>query len=169
MDDPSLTARTGTRLDALSLRQPIRIVLDSRLRIPMKAHILRQQHAAKTLIATTSAAPAARRSVLQRKGIEVVVLPSAQGKVSLPALLKELGRRGIASLLVEGGSEVNAAMLKAKLVNHVRLYMAPMLLGGHDAKGVIGGQSPTRLAQALKLRQLAVRSLGGDVVVEGEL
>lgn len=168
-DDPSLTARMGTRFERLSLRQPLRIVLDSRLRTPIKARILTQQHAAKTVIATTIAAPAIRRSALQRKGIEVVVLPSAQGHVSLPALLKELGGRGISSLLVEGGGEVNAAMLKAKLVNHVRLYMAPMLLGGQDAKGVIGGPSPARLAQALKLRHLLVRSVGGDVVVEGEL
>lgn len=168
-DDPSLTARTGARFDQLSPRQPLRIVIDSRLRTPIKARILTQQQAAKTIIATTSAASAARRSVFQRKGIEVLVLPSAKGHVSLPALIKELGRRGIASLLAEGGSEINAAMLKAKLVNHVRLYLAPILLGGQDAKGVVGGHGPARLAQALKLRQLSVRPLGGDVVMEGDL
>jgi len=168
-DDPSLTARTGARFDQLFPRQPLRIVIDSRLRTPIKARILTQQQAAKTIIATTSAASAARRSVFQRKGIEVLVLPSAQGHVSLPALIKELGRRGIASLLAEGGSEINAAMLKAKLVNHVRLYLAPILLGGQDAKGVVGGHGPARLAQALKLRQLSVRPLGGDVVMEGDL
>ena len=168
-DDPSLTARTGARFDQLFPRQPLRIVIDSRLRTPIKARILTQQQAAKTIIATTSAASAARRSVFQRKGIEVLVLPSAKGHVSLPALIKELGRRGIASLLAEGGSEINAAMLKAKLVNHVRLYLAPILLGGQDAKGVVGGHGPARLAQALKLRQLSVRPLGGDVVMEGDL
>jgi diaminohydroxyphosphoribosylaminopyrimidine deaminase/5-amino-6-(5-phosphoribosylamino)uracil reductase len=73
------------------------------------------------------------------------------------------------SLLVEGGSEVNAAMLKAKLVHHVRLYMAPLLLGGQNAKGVIGGTSPARLAGAIKLRHVVTRSIGNDVVVEGDL
>jgi len=73
------------------------------------------------------------------------------------------------SLLVEGGSEVNAAMLKAKLVDHVRLYMAPRLLGGQNAKGLIGGESPARLVGAIALRHVVTRSVGHDVVVEGDL
>ena len=63
----------------------------------------------------------------------------------------------------------NAAMLRAKLVNHVRLYIAPMLLGGQNAKGVIGGLCPPKLAGALTLRQLVARSLGDDLVIEGDL
>ncbi|WHZ29076.1 MAG: diaminohydroxyphosphoribosylaminopyrimidine deaminase [Nitrospira sp.] len=168
-DDPSLTARTGPRLEQLAPRQPLRIVVDSRLRIPVKAQVLAQQDKAKTIIATTAAASAARRSVLQRKGIEILTLPVLQGRVSLPALLKQLGRRGIMSLLVEGGSEVNAAMLKAQLVDHIRLYVAPLLLGGQNAKGVIGGTSPARLAGAIELRHVVTRSIGNDVVVEGDL
>jgi diaminohydroxyphosphoribosylaminopyrimidine deaminase/5-amino-6-(5-phosphoribosylamino)uracil reductase len=168
-DDPSLTARIGLRLEKLAPRQPLRIVVDSRLRTPFTAQVLEHQDKAKTIIATTAAAPAARRSVLYKKGIEMLTLPALQGRVSLPALLKELGRRGITSLLVEGGSEVNAAMLKAKLVDHIRLYMAPLLLGGRDAKGVIGGESPARLAGAITLRHVVTRSVGHDLVVEGDL
>jgi len=168
-DDPALTARKGPWLEQLTRRQPLRIVVDSRLRTPLKAQVLTQQEKAKTMIATTAAASAARRSALQRKGIEILTLPSLQGRVSLPALLKQLGRRGIMSLLVEGGSEVNAAMLKAKLVDHIRLYMAPLLLGGQNAKGVIGGESPARLAGAVRLRHVVTRSLGNDLVVEGDL
>ena len=99
----------------------------------------------------------------------MLTLPAVQKRVSLPALLKELGRRGVMTLLVEGGGEINAAMLKAKLVDHIRLYMAPLLLGGQNAKGVIGGESPARLKCALKLHRMRVRSVGDDVVVEGEL
>jgi diaminohydroxyphosphoribosylaminopyrimidine deaminase / 5-amino-6-(5-phosphoribosylamino)uracil reductase len=168
-DDSSLTARTGSQLENLALQQPIRIVVDSRLRTPLKAQVLAQQDKAKTIIVTTSAAPAARRSALQKKGIEILTLPALQGRVSLSALLRELGRRGIMSLLVEGGGEVNAAMLKAKLVDHVRLYMAPRLLGGQNAKGLIGGASPARLAGAIALRNVVTRSVGHDVVVEGDL
>lgn len=168
-DDPSLTARTGPRLDKFARRQPLRIVVDSRLRTPFKARVLAQQDKAKTIIATTAAAPAARRSALQRKGIEILALPALRGRVSLPALLKQLGRRGIMSLLVEGGSEVNAAMLRTKSVDHIRLYMAPLLLGGRDAKGVIGGESPARLSGAIKVRHMVTRSVGADVVVEGDL
>ncbi|HET9396533.1 MAG TPA: bifunctional diaminohydroxyphosphoribosylaminopyrimidine deaminase/5-amino-6-(5-phosphoribosylamino)uracil reductase RibD [Nitrospiraceae bacterium] len=169
VDDPSLTARTGPRLEKLASRQPLRIVVDSRLRTPFRAQVLAQQDKAKTIIATTAAAPAARRSVLQKKGIEILTVPARQGRISLRTLLTQLGRRGITSLLVEGGSEVNAAMLKAKLVDHIRLYMAPLLLGGQNAKGVIGGESPARLAGAVKVRDVMTRSVGNDVVVEGDL
>ena len=168
-DDPSLTARTGPRLEKMALQQPLRIVVDSRLRTPLKAQILAQQHRAKTIIATTPAAPAARRSIMKKKGIEILTLPALQGRVSLPALLQELGRLGILSLLVEGGSEINAAMLKAKLADHIRLYIGPLLLGGQNAKSVIGGSSPARLADAIKLQHMVTRIIGNDVVVEGDL
>ena len=87
----------------------------------------------------------------------------------MPSLLKELGRRGITSLLVEGGSEVNAALLREKLVNSVRLYLAPALLGGKNARGLIGGKSPRRLAQAVTLRQMKTRLVGPDLLIEGDL
>ena len=168
-DNPSLTARTGPRFEQLTSRQPLRIIMDSRLRTPFKAQVLTQQDRAKTIIATTAAAPAARRSALQKKGLEILTLPALQGRVSLLALFEELGRRGILSILVEGGGEINAAMLKAKLVDHVRLYMAPLLLGGQNAKGLIGGESPARLVGAIALRHVVTRSVGHDVVVEGDL
>ena len=168
-DDPALTARSGSRLETLAGRQPLRIVVDSRLRTPLRAQILAQQHHAKTLIATTTMSPQTRRLALEEKGIEVLTVPARQGRVSLPALLRELGRRGIMSVLVEGGGEINAAMLRAKVVDHVRLYIAPLLLGGQNAKGLIGGDSPARLAKAIPLNHMVIRSLGDDVVVEGEL
>ena len=168
-DDPSLTARVGARLTRLAGRQPLRVVVDSRLRMPLNARILRQADDGNTLIAVTAAAPTERRIALQRRGIEIVVLPSQSGRVSLPALMRELGKRGITSLLVEGGAEINAAMLRGKLVQRVRLYMAPALLGGIDAKGMVGGKSPGRLAAALKVRNVVTRSVGGDIVVEGDL
>mgnify|MGYP001440525284 CR=1 FL=1 len=169
IDDPALTARTGAGLEKLTSRQPLRIVVDSRLRIPFKALVLTQQDKAKTVIATTAAASAARRVTLHKRGIEVLTLPSIQGHVSLPTLLQELGRRGITSLLLEGGGEVNASMLKAKLIDHVRLYMAPLLLGGQNAKGVIGGVSPAGLKGAIQLCHVTTRLVGNDLVVEGDL
>ena len=95
-------------------------------------------------------------------------LLAKNGRVSLPALMTMLGKRGISSALIEGGSTVNAAALREKLVDHVVLYLAPTLMGGQDAKAVIG-RSPERLAQALTLRHVTVRRIGKDVVVEGDL
>ena len=80
-----------------------------------------------------------------------------------------LGKRGIISVLIEGGSTVNAAALREKLVNRVVLYIAPTLMGGQDAKAVIGDRSPKLLAQALALRHVTVRRIGKDLVVEGDL
>jgi diaminohydroxyphosphoribosylaminopyrimidine deaminase/5-amino-6-(5-phosphoribosylamino)uracil reductase len=168
-DDSALTARVGPRLNKLASKQPLRIVVDSALRIPLNAAILSNQERAKTVVATTESASASRKRALLRRGIEVLTLPDARGKVSLPAVMRELGRRGVTSLLVEGGGEINAAMLKAKLVRHVRLYMAPALLGGVDAKGLIGGKSPARLTSALRLRNVTTRFVGSDLLVEGDL
>ncbi len=168
-DDPSLTARLSDRPLKLAPKQPLRVVLDSKLRTPLTARICAKQDQAKTLIVTTSRASQLRRRPFDRAGVEILSLSTKNGHVSLPALMTVLGKRGITSVLIEGGSTVNAAVLREKLVNHVVLYLAPILMGGQDAKAVIGGHSPKRLAQALALRHVTVRRIGNDVVVEGDL
>ena len=168
-DNPSLTARTGKHLKKVALRQPLRVVVDSTTRAPLTARVFMQQNVAKTLLVTTKTASDSRVRRMRNNGIEVLRLPSVSGHVSLTALIDELGRRNVTSLLVEGGSEINAAVLKAKLVQHVRLYIAPALLGGINAKGMIGGRSPVRLAQMLKLKHVHTRSVGCDIVVEGDV
>jgi len=168
-DDPSLIARTGPRLLAPADRQALRVVVDSTLRVPPGAHVLSEQETAKTLVATTTAASVSRRRALEQLGIEILILPSAEKQVSLPALLRALGHRGITSVLVEGGGEINASLLRGKLIDHVCLYVAPMLLGGADAMGLIGGRGPVRLASASGLRGMKIRSLGEDFLVEGDL
>jgi len=168
-DNPTLTARLSDRPLELALRQPLRVVLDSALRTPSRAMVCATQDRAKTLIATTSRASRSRRRPFERAGVEVVSLSTKNGRVAFPALMTMLGKRGITSVLIEGGSTVNAAALREKLVNHVVLYLAPMLMGGQDAKAVIGDRSPKRLAQALTLRHVTVRRIGEDLVVEGDL
>ena len=167
-DDPSLTARLSDRPLKLAPKQPLRVVLDSKLRTPLTARICAKQDQAKTLIVTTSRASRPRRP-FGRAGVEILSLSKKNGRVSLAALMTMLGKRGITSVLIEGGSTVNAAALHEKLVNHVVLYLAPILMGGQDAKAVIGDRSPERLAQALTLRHVIVRRIGNDMVVEGDL
>jgi len=167
-DDPALTARLSDRPLKLAPKQPLRVVLDSRLRTPPTARICAKQDQAKTLIVTTSRASRPRRP-FEQAGVEILSLSKKKGRVSLPALMTVLGKRGITSVLIEGGSTINAAVLREKLVSHVLFYLAPTLLGGQDAKAVIGGRSPERLAQALTLRHVTVRRIGNDVVVEGDL
>lgn len=166
-DDPSLTARVSEHPLKLAARQPLRVVADSRLRLPPSAKVLSKH--ARTLIATTTTVSRKKVRQIEQRGAEVVMLPAVRGRLVLRALLAHLGKTGVTSVLIEGGSTLNATALRSKLVNHVVLYMAPTLMGGQDARGVIGDRSPGHLAQSMKLRNVTVRRLGDDVVVEGDL
>lgn len=161
-DNPQLTARLPGRI----VRQPVRVILDSRLRIPLTAKILSPRGRGGILIATTVHAPKPRIEKLQRLGATVLVLPAEHGRVSLSACVTELGRRGITSVLLEGGSEVNASILQAGLVHRLRLYVAPSLLGGQDAKGIVGGIAPTSLSGAMPLQDVRVKRIGVDLLIE---
>ncbi|WP_447976844.1 bifunctional diaminohydroxyphosphoribosylaminopyrimidine deaminase/5-amino-6-(5-phosphoribosylamino)uracil reductase RibD [Candidatus Nitrospira bockiana] len=163
-DDPRLTARVGSSPG----RQPARVVLDSRLRLPLTARMLTEK-GGETIVATTARASLARVKALEALGATVLRLPAAQGRVSLNACLAALGRRGITSVLLEGGSELNAAAVRAGYVNRLRLYIAPKLLGGRDAKGLLGGESPSKLARAVAVKHLTVTRIGDDLRIDAFL
>ena len=169
-DDPRLTARIlRNRSEELARRQPLRIVVDSRLRIPPHAKVLSSKPRAKALVATTDKAPQRRIDELRARGVTVLVLPTEEGKVSLKTCLNHLAKRGVTSLVLEGGGELNATALRTGLVNRVRLYVAPTLLGGRDAKAVIGGVSPKRLADAIGVHDFQSRRIGRDLLLEGQI
>jgi diaminohydroxyphosphoribosylaminopyrimidine deaminase/5-amino-6-(5-phosphoribosylamino)uracil reductase len=173
-DDPLLTARPAGRAGgATQPRQPLRVVLDSRLRIPDQARVLSPEKGtgspSGTFIATTKKASKRRIAHLCARGVSVLVLPAHDGRVSLSACLNRLGKLGISSVMIEGGGSLNASALREKLVNRVRFYVAPYLLGGQESKGVIGGHSPRRLAEAVPLTDMRIRRVGKDVVIEGRI
>jgi diaminohydroxyphosphoribosylaminopyrimidine deaminase/5-amino-6-(5-phosphoribosylamino)uracil reductase len=168
-DDPELSARGKTTTGKRVGRQPVRIVLDSQLRIPLKAKILKWVGEQPTILCTTTQAPPKKIQLLRERGIQVHVLPMHAGMVSLQACLTRLGKEGLASLLLEGGSTVNASALQQGLVNQVRLYMAPMLLGGQEAIGLIGGLSPKKLDRAWPLTDCQFKKLGNDWLVTGKI
>jgi diaminohydroxyphosphoribosylaminopyrimidine deaminase / 5-amino-6-(5-phosphoribosylamino)uracil reductase len=151
-DDPELT----TRLDGEDARQPLRVVLDSQLRIRQSARVV----GANTLIATTRSGGMGLAEV-------VTLAATEEGRVSLPDLLDELGRRNVISLLVEGGGEVHAAMFEAGLVDKVYAYLAPKLIGGREAPGPLGGRGIERLSEATGLTDVDVTRLGEDFVISG--
>ena len=161
-DDPSLTVRTGSS----RRRAPLRVVLDPSLRIPMTAKVLTDGRA-PTLIVTTSSGTPTKRAAVEKAGAHVVVLPARHGRILWRDLLKELGRRGIASLLIEGGAEVNASALREGVVDRLLFFLAPRILGGRDAIDAVGGMSPAHLREALSLRVTSVRRVGPDILVEG--
>jgi len=160
-DDPSLTARFP------GARDPIRIIVDSKLRTPATAKVVTQRSAAKTLIATLDTASKDRMVELLDAGAEILLTPAKQARVDLKQLMKMLGTFGITSVLIEGGAEVNASALKAGMVDRVVLFVAPMLMTGRDSLCSIGGSSPVRLKDAVKLRDLEFTRIGSDVMVRG--
>ena len=169
-DNPDLSARGPNPQSRLrSGRQPVRVVLDSRLRIPLSARLLRWVVEQPTIVCTTSRASAEKIRQVEQKGGQVWILPLRSGHVSLPAVLKRLGQEGLLSVLIEGGATLNASALRDKVVDRVRLYLAPKLLGGQDAKGFIGGSSPKRIQAAWEIGEMSVKSLGVDLCISGKL
>ncbi len=160
-DNPSLTARIP------GCRDPLRVIVDSKLRIPVHAKVLTQKSSAKTLVATLSSAAKHKMNKLQKAGAEVLVVRGCQGRVDLQDLMKKLGKKDIMSVLIEGGSEINASALKTGIVDKVVMFIAPVLMTGTDSLCSIGGPSPAKLIEALKLRDVTVRFVGKDLVVEG--
>jgi diaminohydroxyphosphoribosylaminopyrimidine deaminase/5-amino-6-(5-phosphoribosylamino)uracil reductase len=160
-DDPELTTRL------VRGRNPVRFVLDSKLRVPLDARVLTNQEKARTIIVSTPAADREKLAALRAAGIEVLRVPSgARDRVELPALLKKLGERDISSLLVEGGGETITSFLRERLADKLVVIIAPRVMGtGTDA---VGQLDITEVAQALKLDFTRVYRSGDDVVVEGK-
>jgi diaminohydroxyphosphoribosylaminopyrimidine deaminase/5-amino-6-(5-phosphoribosylamino)uracil reductase len=164
-DNPQLTAR----LPRGHSQDPIRIVLDSRLRLPLNAKLVQCNSPAPTWVATTSQAPPDTVRALQGHGVQVMVLPADDGRVALPALLHCLGEHQVQSVLVEGGAETLGAFFDQRLVHQFHFFYAPKILGGVKAPAMVGGQGVAHLGEAHIARNLSIRRLGVDLLVSGYL
>jgi diaminohydroxyphosphoribosylaminopyrimidine deaminase/5-amino-6-(5-phosphoribosylamino)uracil reductase len=163
-DDPRLTAR----IPGYTGRQPLRVLVDAAGRVGAGGHLF--DAAAPTLVATTARAPAGAVEAWKRAGAEVLVCPEAPlgdgGRgVDLAALAAALGRRGLLELLVEGGPRLHAGFWAAGLADRLVWYLAPLVIGGDGAPGLLrGGGAPT-LSAARPLRIASVERLGADLRV----
>jgi diaminohydroxyphosphoribosylaminopyrimidine deaminase / 5-amino-6-(5-phosphoribosylamino)uracil reductase len=160
-DNPSLTTRIPRG------RDPIRVIVDSKLRIPLKAKVITQRSSAKTCIATLDTMPKDKLVKLLDAGAEIFLARGREGRVDLAYLMKMLGGFGITSVLIEGGAEVNASALKAGIVDKVVMFIAPMLMTGVDSLCCIGGKSPAKLGKAVMLHDVTSHFIGRDMMVEG--
>jgi len=161
-DDPQLTVRL------VKGRNPLRVVTDSRLSIPLGSRILRDQKSAPTIIATTKLADREKLSSLRRMGIEIMeVKEDGEGEVSLRDLLKSLGQRNISSILVEGGATIITSLLRQELADKLLVILAPKLMGrGIDAVGDLGILNVDR---TLKLSFAQTYRSGEDLVIEASI
>jgi len=161
-DDPELTTRL------VPGRNPVRVVLDSRLSIPTGARVLKDQPAARTLLAAAPAASEARAAALEKMGIEVLsVPPDADDRIDIKKLLKMLVEYRISSVLVEGGAAVITSFLRLGLADKLVVFIAPKVLGtGTDS---VGELNITDISKSIKLNYEKVYRSGEDIVVEGRV
>ena len=157
-DDPRLTSR-------ILARNPLRVVVDNRARIPLGAKVLNRE--APTIVATTKFASKRKIEALRKKGARVLVIKDRDEKVDLKELLKRLGKLEIVSLLVEGGGRINASFLENSLVDKVLFFVAPKIIGGEEAITPVEGEGIERIKDAIELRDISIKRLGEDVLVEG--
>lgn len=162
-DDPALTARPGG--EPATDRQPLRVVVDSRGRMPLDARLLDEP--GETLVATVSMA-AETEQALRGRDVGVVRFESADGRVPLEAMLRDLGVRAITSVLVEGGGELLGGLFDAGLIDKVYAFVAPVLVGGARAPSW-GGSGVDSIQQSVRLRDAEYRALGDDVLISGYL
>jgi len=165
-DDPLLTVRLFKR----GKRDPFRIVVDSNLRIPLDRQVLQPEHADRTIIATSpEQLSSAKARAVRDLGAELIGVPLNKGHVDLKKLIKLLGERNIASLMIEGGATLNAAALNSGIVDKIMFFYAPGIAGGDDSLGMVAGQGPKKIADATKVTNLTIRRIKNDFMVEGYL
>ena len=161
VDDPQLNVRLVKKV-----KNPVRIVLDAFARTPVRSKVV-SHPGGQTIIAVGPKAPANRVKNLEKAGAEVLLLPAPKGLIDIKTLVKELGKRKITSLLVEGGGEVNASFLKAKAVDKAYFIIAPKIFGGREAKTPVEGEGVNLPKQAVRLEQVHQEKLGEDILVSG--
>ena len=170
-DDPMLNCRIEGG------RDPIRIIADSHLRIPMDSQLVRTAGQQPLIVACLPDADEEKAAQLQEKGVEVLRIPGVttaditeeqKEVISLPVLMKELGARKIDGILLEGGGQLNESALEAGIVDRIYCYIAPKIFGGAQAKTPVEGQGLTRAADAWQFNRIGMQEFGQDILLEYE-
>lgn len=162
-DNPMLTARVDGG------KNPIRIVVDSSLKIDINANVV-QDKSAKTIIATTDKANKDKILKLQAQDVDVIVVDKDENdKVDIEKLLDILGQQNICSILVEGGATLSGSFVAKKLVDKVDFFIAPKIIGGKEAKTPVAGTGILNLQEALALKDIQIEKLEEDVLIIGRV
>ena len=162
-DNPALTCRLEQG------RNPVRVIVDSRGETPLDAQVL-NDGLAQTIMVLTDAAPTEKIEQFKKlDNVRVITMPQVNGWVDLESLLRYLGSQEITSVLVEGGSTLNASLLAGKLVDKVQVFIAPIIIGGQAALGPVGGCGVETIAQSWQLTDMEVEKIGSDVLLSGYL
>lgn len=163
-DNPRLTARNVQGRPRA--HQPLRVVVDSLGVLDPTALLL--QEPGETLVATATINQE-RKKLLKNSGAEVLVIPGKDNHVDLVGLVKELGRREVTNILVEGGGNLLAAMIQMQLIDKIMAFIAPIIIGGKNSPTPVEGESVTKLIQSLKVENWITKRVGEDLLVAGYL
>ena len=161
-DNPRLTARD--RNGYLLNRQPARIIVAGSRPISPDSHVFDKPG---RVILAAPHVPKELCSSLERKNVEMLKVPPSDNGVDLEALLRLLGRREITTVLVEGGGALLGSFFDSRLVEKVVAFIAPVIIGGVDSVGAVGGTGPNAVAEAFKLSEVHVETLKPDIIVTG--
>lgn len=162
-DNPMLTARVDGG------KNPIRIVVDSSLKIDINANVV-QDKSAKTIVATTDKADKDKILKLQAQNVDVIVVDKDENdKVDIEKLLNILGQQNICSILVEGGATLSGSFVAKKLVDKVYFFIAPKIVGGKEAKTPVAGTGILNLQEALALKDIQIEKLEEDILIIGRV
>ncbi len=163
-DDPMLNCRIEKGVD------PVRIICDSHLRIPPDSQIVKSAKNIKTYVFATDERMENLKKAKQLEAKKVnVVWQTARDRVDLDDALRYLGKEGIDSILVEGGSTLNSSLIEQGLIQKVYAYIAPKIVGGKNAPGPVGGIGVVKMSDALKLTNISMMQIGCDYIVEGSV
>lgn len=161
-DDPLLTCRLP------DCRNPVRIICDTHLRIPVDSQIIKTAPKYRTIVAF-SEGDENKANLLRSLSCELIKIPTSNGHLDLKLLMKRLGEMTIDSILLEGGGQLNWSALESNIVNKVQVYIAPKLLGGEDAPSPIRGLGADHPDNAVQLTPPQITILGSDILLESEV
>lgn len=159
IDDPTLNCNIHGG------RNPIRIILDSNLRIPLDSKILKTAYKYETIIATTKNIDLNKKALVEELKAKVITIDSINNKVDLNKLMIKLGEMKIDSILLEGGGEVNYSALEAGIIDKLMLFMAPVIIGGKESKTFVEGKGIDLLTNSFKASNLKIEYLGEDILI----
>lgn len=164
-DDPHLTTRCSGGKGGTARKQPLRIIVDGEGRTPLTARVFNEP--GETLLVLGRVAKPKEKEAFSRAGAEIVELSAGEGLVNLAKLLEVLGKREVTSVLVEGGGILLGSLFDQGLVDKVIAFIAPIIIGGAEAKTAVAGRGVDQVAESFRLERTKVAKLGDDLMVSG--